>query len=528
VHICVLYILIALAGIEASSQETQTRVDPFAGEDRLRRDELVRAVLERNPSLEAARRGWEAAEQREPQVASLQDPMLSYGFAPLSIGSDDVRYGQRIELIQRFPYPGRLDLAGQIARAEADAARYDYEAVRLRLATMASSLFDDYYFVERSIEINTAHSELLHELQRVATVRYSSGLASQQDPIQAEVEAAHVLHEDMVLRTTRNVVIAQINALLHRLPTEALPAPPTALDPPDMASHSMEPAENALAERPELLARLAEIRAGEAGIQLREADFKPEFEAMTSYDWMWDDAEHRWMVGLGVSLPFRRGRAHAAVAEAEASLRRSQSERLALEDAIRLEVYETEQRVYEAAHVVELYRSRLLPASNDQVRAARAGFETGQNSFLPLIEAQRNQRNVELGYEESLSRYYQRLAERDRALGKIPGLPPEEQVSSRSVVPSATTPRSLQAFCFSLEAVCLWQAAPGRMRAASPTQKAQRAHGCLLLRWRGCAEWSRLSTLRQERSSTTPAPCIHRSGNRSPANAPSARWISCR
>ena len=442
VHICVLHILVtlvALKGIDVWGQPAQTEENPFAGADRLHRDELVRAVLARNPSVEAALRGWEAAEQREPQVASLQDPMLSYGFAPLSIGSDDVRYGQRIEFIQRFPYPGRLDLEGQIARAEADAARYDFEAVRLQLATMASSLFDDYYFVERSLEINAAHGDLLREFQRVATVRYASGLASQQDPIQAEVEAAHVLHEDVVLRTTRNILIAQINALLHRLPTEALPAPPTALDPPeDMASPSIEPAGNVLAERPELLSRLAEIRAREAGIRLRETDFKPEFEAMTSYDSMWDDAEHRWMVGLGVSLPFRRGRTHAAVAEAEAALRRSRSERLALEDTIRLEVYETEQRVHEAAHVVDLYRSRLLPASNDQVRAARAGFETGQNSFLALIEAERNQRNVQLGYEEALSRYYQRLAERDRALGKIPGLPPEEQVSSRSVEPRAT------------------------------------------------------------------------------------------
>ncbi|MGH9463882.1 MAG: TolC family protein [Vicinamibacteria bacterium] len=265
VPIRVLYILvglITLAGIEVSGQETQTRPDPFAGEDRLRRDALVRAVLERNPSVEAARRVWEAAEQREPQVASLQDPMLSYGFAPLSIGSDDVRYGQRIEFIQRFPYPGRLDLEGQIARAEAEAARYDFQAVRLQLAAMASSLFDDYYFVERSLEINAAHGELLREFQRVATVRYASGLASQQDPIQAEVEAAHVLHEDVVIRTTRNILIAQINALLHRLPTDPLPAPPTELVPPeDTASHSIEPAENSLAERPELLSRLAEIRA---------------------------------------------------------------------------------------------------------------------------------------------------------------------------------------------------------------------------------------------------------------------------
>jgi len=231
-YICVFYILTTLGGVAVWGQPSQTGSDPFAGEDRLQRDALVRAVLDRNPSLEAALRGWEAARQREPEVSSLDDPVLSYGFAPLSIGSDNVRYGQRIQLTQRFPYPGRLGLRGEIARAEAEAAGYDYQAMRLQLATMASLLFDDYYFVQRSLEINAEHGQLLGEFQRIATVRYTAGLGAQQDPIQAEVEAAHVLHQDIILQTNRGILVAQINALLHRLPTEHLPPPPMALDPP--------------------------------------------------------------------------------------------------------------------------------------------------------------------------------------------------------------------------------------------------------------------------------------------------------
>ena len=58
----------------------------------------------------------------------------------------------------------------------------------------------------------------------------------------------------------------------------------------------------------------------------------------------------------------------------------------------------------------------------DQVDAARSGFETGRNSFLTLIDAERNLRNVELGYEEALANLGRRRAELDRALGRIPGL----------------------------------------------------------------------------------------------------------
>jgi len=64
----------------------------------------------------------------------------------------------------------------------------------------------------------------------------------------------------------------------------------------------------------------------------------------------------------------------------------------------------------------------LVPAARDQVQAARSGFETGTNSFLALIDAERNLLNVELGHEEALANLGRRRAELDRALGRIPGV----------------------------------------------------------------------------------------------------------
>jgi outer membrane protein, heavy metal efflux system len=422
----ILYLLLQVAALELSSGPLLAQEpprDPLSELDRLDHDTLIRAVVERNPTIEAARQAWQAALEREPQVRSLDDPMVSYSVAPLSIGVDDVRYGQSIVFAQRLPYPGKLHLRGEVARAEAESTRHDYEAVRLQLATVASLLFDDYYFVARALEINAEHIGLLKDFQRVATARYAAGLAAQQDPLQAEVEVAHLLHRDVVLRTNQRTIAAQLNALLHRPPERSLPPPPSELAAPaprelDRSSQTDE----ALAERPELQARLAEIEAREEAIRLRERDFYPDFEATTSFNSMWGNSEHRWMVGVGINLPIRRDRLRAASAEAAAALKQAQSERAALEDTIRTEVYVARERLVEAEHVVELYRSRLLPASGDQIRAARAGFETGQNSFLALIEAERNQRTVALDYEQALAEYHSSLARLDRALGRIPGL----------------------------------------------------------------------------------------------------------
>lgn len=411
---------IASSGLPAQEQQTA----PLFELERLDRDTLIRAVVERNPSIDSARLAWAVAREREPQLTSLGDPSISYGFAPLSIATAEARFGQTIGFAQRLPYPGKLGLRGEIARFEADAAGHDYAAVRLRLATVASLLFDDYYFVARATEINTEHMRLLESFKRIATARYAVGLAAQQDPLQAEVEVAHLLHREVVLRTSQKAIVAQLNALLHRPPDTRLPPPPATLPmpPPTDPTDAVAQESDSDAGRPELNAQLARIQAREATVRLRRKDFYPDFEASTAFNSMWGNAEHRWTAGITIHMPVRRDRLRAASAEAAAALEQAHSERSALEDTIRMEVYVAREKLLEVAHVLELYRSRLLPASTDQIRAARAGFETGQNNFLALIEAQRGQRSVELGFEEALTNFYRRRAELDRALGIIPAV----------------------------------------------------------------------------------------------------------
>ena len=116
---------------------------PFSTAAVLDRTELVQEVLQRNPTLRAARHAWRAALERYPQVTSLDDPILGLGAAPRSFGSSKVDDAPKFDLSQKLPFPGKLMLRGEVALAKADAAAHDYEAVRLHLATMASVLKAD-------------------------------------------------------------------------------------------------------------------------------------------------------------------------------------------------------------------------------------------------------------------------------------------------------------------------------------------------------------------------------------------------
>ena len=66
-----------------------------------------------------------------------------------------------------------------------------------------------------------------------------------------------------------------------------------------------------------------------------------------------------------------------------------------------------------------LFRDSLYPPAQDRVEAARAGFETGRNSFLALIEANRNLRMTSDGLEKARAERSQARTEFLRELGLL-------------------------------------------------------------------------------------------------------------
>ncbi len=419
----------AATGTLAFAAEHPLADDPFAGAARLDREALVRAVLARNQDLEAARQAWLAARERPAQAGALDDPMVTYSVAPLSIGAarrraapkPDVDFGFELRVEQPLSYPGRRTLRRAQAEAEAAVAGAELESARLELATTATLLFADYALVHRALAINADHRRLLEEVREVATGRYAAGLLSQQDPLLAETEGAELQVRETELAAERAALTARINALLHR--PSGLPLPPpgeSALTTRPELPEATALEEAALAARPEVKARLAELAARRAGLELARFERRPDFALMGSYNSMWGDPEHRWMAGVTVNLPVWRRRTEAVRREAEARLAEVEAERTHLEHEVRGEVREAHARLAEGVRAALLYESRLLPAARDQVEAARAGFTTGLVTALAVLEAERAVRRAELGYAETLAALERRRAELDRAIGRLP------------------------------------------------------------------------------------------------------------
>jgi len=402
-----------------SLPSAEDALQAVTGAAELKAEALVAAVLARNPDLDALRHVWQATQQRPAQARALDDPRLAYGFSPATAGEDDIDFGQRIDLSQKLPWPGKRQLRGERAEAEAGAAFANLEDARRLLAREARTAHAEWFYVHRAIGINQENQELLAGIQRLAEDKYAAGKASKQDALQAEVERHHLEHAAITLERQRKVARARINTFLRRDTSADLPPPPSHLSAPGTETPLETHLRAAVEARPDLRALARRIEARRAGVELAKPDFKPDFTVMGAYNSLWDADEKRGFVGIGLELPVGADR-HAALAERRSELDAEEARFAAAVDRVALEVTEAHEAVIESRHVVSLYREKFIPSAEAHLDAARADYDAGQADILALLTAEKNLRLARLGLQRTLTDYHTRRAELQAAADQQP------------------------------------------------------------------------------------------------------------
>ncbi len=401
--------------------------DLFPGMTELSVEALIEQVLARNPTLAQMTDAWRAASARYPQVTALEDPMFGWTTGPASIGSKDVNYANRVEASQKLPFFGKLKLRGQVALAEAAAARDEVGDIRLQLIESAKTAFYDYYLVDRAIAVNEESLKLLREIRKTADDRFRASQSPQQDLLQADVEIGQQRKRRLTLDRMRRVTQARINTLMHLPPDTLLPPPPETLKPAESPPAVEELRARAIAQRPDVQALANRIEAERASLGLARKEYYPDVEVMSAYDAFWQPSEKdlRPMVGIRMNIPLYTDRRRGAISEAKARLAERIAELASQTDQVNLQVQEAYEQVLESEKSVRLYNKTILPAANENVKAARTAYVAGGIPFLSLIEAQRNLVGLRESYYEELAEYYRRRATLERVTGG-PKSPPEK------------------------------------------------------------------------------------------------------
>src|SRR5438552_580319 len=95
--------------------------------------DLLSSLLRNNPEILAARARFEAATKRPPQAASLPEPTASYtnfgvGHPFSRLNGSEFAY-QAFGVSQELPFPGKLALASEEAKREAESVQQTYLSV---------------------------------------------------------------------------------------------------------------------------------------------------------------------------------------------------------------------------------------------------------------------------------------------------------------------------------------------------------------------------------------------------------------
>ena len=405
----------------AWQQPIELQVGPdasdFSSAAELSLPDLVDEVLAINPSIESAMAAWRAAAQRYPQEVALDDPMFGVMFGPGSFGSDAVDTAYMLEGSQKLPWPGKRQLRGRIAQAEATANFHQAGEAQLRIAEATKLAFYEYYLANENLALNTRNLRLVEEFREIAKTRYESGAVQQQDLLLADVELAELQRRQLELRRMNRVAIVRINTLLRLAPDSPLPPPPSELEEASLPPSAEELRSLALAQRPELAGQRARILAERASVALACKEFYPDFEVVARYDAFWQEEPLRPMVGFNMNIPIQKNKRWAAVREARWRVAQQQAELEARIDQLQYKVQAAFEQVLEGQKIIQLYEQTILPAAELSLESARAGYVAGNIDFLRLVEAQRQVVALQERNYEVITAYHRRLAELERIVG---------------------------------------------------------------------------------------------------------------
>jgi cobalt-zinc-cadmium efflux system outer membrane protein len=387
---------------------------------------LEGAVQERNPSLDAMRSAWRAAEADADQAGALPDPMLEATTAPRTLGSDRYDPAYMVMLRQSFPLFGQRGLRGKASRSMARAAGEDYRSLQLDLLRATRDAYATFYRNAREREVNRQLMDLVAQFRRIAMTKYEAGTANLNDALQADVELAMLDHNRVALERDSTIVVARLNSLLRMDPSSPLPEAPRELPAP-FAPMRVDSALGVAREmRPELRGLEEEQRARSAQLTLARRGRLPDFMIQARYDRFMGEPARRPQIGAGISLPVQFGRIGAGIREARAKLDQIESRRASLLYEIEYEVAAAVARVEATHHEIEVVEGRVVPATDKAVAAARASYESNRSDFLTLLNAERDYARALLNLYEVRARYFLSLADLERAVGTPPAAAAKE------------------------------------------------------------------------------------------------------
>ncbi len=380
--------------------------------------QLIDEALKNSPDLHASGYRTSAAEYRIPQVKTLPDPMITFGyqnegFNKFTYGNPDNPNTQGIVAVaQTFPFPGKLALRGEAASKESASIGAESEALRLKIIAKVKEIYFDLYGTYKNIDLINERTNLFTQVEDAALARYSTGKGSQQEVLMAQTEKYMLLEKQTMLRQKVEALDAIMNTTVGR-PADAQLGRRADLPPAGMIYSLNELIAMANEQSPEIKSLDKKIDAAEIKVALAKKDYYPDFTITGSYFPRGNNFQDMWSLTTTINIPiFERTKQRQAVNEAEASLNEARSERESARLMIASGIRDNYAMIKASDKLMQLYKDGLIPKSLQDVELSLSGYRTGSNDALTVITRLKSIIDYEISY-------WLQWAEREKAIARV-------------------------------------------------------------------------------------------------------------
>lgn len=380
---------------------------------------LIDEALRNSPEIKVSEMRAAAADHRIPQMQSLPDPLVSFGYQ--NEGFSRYTYGLEqgaqwmYSVSQSFPFPGKLSLKGEAAAQDAEALREAYRSSRAKTVQRIKELYYDLFFSYKSIDLLHERTALYDVIEQAAIGRYSSGRSSQQDVLMAQTEKYMQMEREAMLKQKVQALQAMLNSTAGRDVTSPL-ARPAVAEPTTYALSQSEIVAAVLSNSPDVRAKQRLIDAAEAKVKFAKKDSLPDFSVTGSYFDRKGMFLDMWSLTVGMNIPiFAASKQKPAVYEAEAMLAEAQSDLQVTKLTVASMVQDYFSMLRTTETLMDLYRNSLIPKSRQDIESALAAYGTGKIEALSVIT-----RLKSLIEFETL--YWGQVVEREKTIARIEAL----------------------------------------------------------------------------------------------------------
>ncbi|MBI3587511.1 MAG: TolC family protein [Ignavibacteriales bacterium] len=380
---------------------------------------LIVEALMKNPEIAAEFQKMQAANQRITQAGSLDNPELIFKLMEIPGTEFNNSMYANIELMQMVRFPTKLSMQKQIATVQAEHAHHDHLEKMLEIVSQIKSAYAMLWYARTALELNKENQKLLEQILKAAGTQYAVGKASQQDVLKTSIELAKLKTQEASLQQEAHSAESMFRSLLNR-PASLTVGEVEYSEPPTSAPPLNAMLRYAFANRPMLMHDSLTIYESGLSLDLMKQEYIPDLKFSIEYVRLPMLAENRWSVSAGITLPFAPWTlAKSSARVEEATAMRSMNEYKYLASKRMVEARINDAYAKTNAYLAEWtsFEKTILPQTRQSVQILLSEYQTGQTSYLMLLDGYRMYKETRMEAAMARMRYEQARATLERQVG---------------------------------------------------------------------------------------------------------------